>query len=780
MAMTINTVNQIPKGTIIYGQGSATESIGLLVKGRVLVYNAGTKILCGPGSFLGVSDLMNGHYTASYYAVEDAQVFPIAAGNMEDLETILENRSEYRGTIVSSMSRQITELYKSYTLLKKGAASLKSFMEETYKTYQNIGKQNSLNLTKIPMIENFPQLDLAEEGEISKAMYYVEAATLPADIQKQYYSHGSQIVIYHAEEQMGIVGNIHEQCEALANYLQSLLFGLIHSEDACLYTAVAQMVLDLRKLKADTKPVMKLFHEITDKIKEIETLQQSKIGKKFSIDKEKIEQVQKMLSESSTEVEGEEAVSAETAIRYAGRDTEAIEKELTGSLSKLLAYSKLPQEKCNQFQQSILQFMAMKDKSDTEDDARKIRKNIANGFYELYEAVFVRDYEEKTGDRLIDLFLLYGFVDERLLTKEQLIELYCLEDKNDNEGPCRVYNIKEWLTEIYEGRKEPSKSEFDMDYDETLRDMKKNGQITEESMEAYKKDNRKKLSYEIANMFRYNSRIVSGQISIFVPILYKELFMGHLDQSMMTTNRLNGLINKIISVDYSLFYRESLYNAPEKGIEKEYIQQQVFPDMILMPVYGSNGSMWQEIEGRKRTSHARFIFPIFAEVDMEDNLMRVCGRFRWEICRTIQGAAWNDVKVKSLTSEYSDYIQFYKKNRVLSEEKKEKLKMQIQKGRGNTREVFVIDYLTWLKNESAGSLRMNKVAREVLATYCPFAKELRKKVQSQPLFEEAMSKFNRERFKKVKELDLRFRTYETKQIEITEELQKTMEFYRDL
>ena len=199
-----------------------------------------------------------------------------------------------------------------------------------------------------------------------------------------------------------------------------------------------------------------------------------------------------------------------------------------------------------------------------------------------------------------------------------------------------------------------------------------------------------------------------------------------------------------------------MINKPEVGIEKTYIQEEIYPDIILMPTYGSNGAMWQEIEGRKRASHARFIFPIFAETDMEDNFIRVCGRFRWELCRTIQGAAWNDVKVKSLTSEYVDYIQFYRKNRALSEEKKEKLKMQIQKGRGNTKEVFVIDYLLWIKNESTGSLRLNKVAREVLASYCPFIKSLRDKVQSQPLFEEAMAKFNRERAKKVKELDLRF------------------------
>ena len=291
-----------------------------------------------------------------------------------------------------------------------------------------------------------------------------------------------------------------------------------------------------------------------------------------------------------------------------------------------------------------------------------------------------------------------------------------------------MYTGRSWLAAVLEGKKEPSKSEFDMDYGESLRDMKKSGQITEEEMKEAQNDQMKKFQYEIKNMFRYNSRVVSGQISIFVPILYKDQFMGHLDQSLMTTDKANAIIKKITSVDYSLFYREGMINDKDKGIDKEYIQQEVFPDIILLPTYGSNGAMWQEIEGRRRTSHSRFLFPIFAENDMEDIFIRVCGRFRWELCRTIQGTTWNDVKYKSLTSEYVDYIQFYKKNRALSEEKKEKLKMQIQKGRGNTREVFVLDYVLWVKNECTGSMRLNKVAREILATYCPFVKEIREKL----------------------------------------------------
>ena len=105
--------------------------------------------------------------------------------------------------------------------------------------------------------------------------------------------------------------------------------------------------------------------------------------------------------------------------------------------------------------------------------------------------------------------------------------------------------------------------------------------------------------------------------------------------------------------------------------------------------------------------------------------------------------------------------------------------MQIQKGRGNTREVFVLDYVLWVKNESAGSMRMNKVAREILATYCPFVKEIREKLNGQPLFQEAMARQQRESQKKLKELDLRYRTLEKKGVVITEEMNRTLEFYRD-
>ena len=96
------------------------------------------------------------------------------------------------------------------------------------------------------------------------------------------------------------------------------------------------------------------------------------------------------------------------------------------------------------------------------------------------------------------------------------------------------------------------------------------------------------------------------------------------------------------------------------------------------------------------------------------------------------------------------------------------------------REIFASDYITWMKYESAGSIRLNKIARRVLATYCPFKKDIRNRLQSQPIFEEAMNKFERDRQKKCKEISLRFKALEKKGAEFTKELKDTQVFYEEL
>lgn len=60
---------------------------------------------------------------------------------------------------------------------------------------------------------------------------------------------------------------------------------------------------------------------------------------------------------------------------------------------------------------------------------------------------------------MIDLFLRFGFLSERLITEDILEELATLDISHSGTGACDVYDMKEWLTLILEGKKEPSKSE---------------------------------------------------------------------------------------------------------------------------------------------------------------------------------------------------------------------------------------------------------------------------------------------------------------------------------
>lgn len=161
-----------------------------------------------------------------------------------------------------------------------------------------------------------------------------------------------------------------------------------------------------------------------------------------------------------------------------------------------------------------------------------------------------------------------------------------------------------------------------------------------------------------------------------------------------------------------------------------------------MPVIGTRGVMWQEIEGKKRLSEGRIMLPIFMLEDLRPILLHTIGEFRWELCKRVQGSFWNDITDPSLTSEYFDYVQFYRKNQDLSQDMKDKLKASLSKAKNSYKEVFVRDYIIWIMFESEGLPRMNKVSRSILFKYCPFNREIRESLSKNPLYENPLRYFN--------------------------------------
>jgi hypothetical protein len=769
-----NAVNQFSKGTEFYTEGDPVFSIAMVIKGRVSIHNSGSKVIVGSGAFLGINDLYTGRFQSTYTAYDELLIYVFPIQRIEELDFVLSINKDYHGFMVATFYKLIYELDQIYQNMLKNGTEIYQFLNMTYKKYLDLTARSGADIKRQDRFDSLEVFESEIELIRDKINYYAECRNLPIDAVKLFYSYGNSITLYQVEEQANVVNQQTEVLKEMAEKFISIAECLVDDTDDSLFNLIAGISTESEKVSSDD--LMDIMDSIIEKINKAETFSERMLGRKLYVNRKRMEEVYHFL------LTGDKGKNVSPK-KYSGHSEEEIRQALAeteDSYTAILSYAGLEEGRAKEMMAVMDDFINLQDKASTEDKARALRRRLTDNHYELYKSVFLRAHKESKLPRIIELFLKYGYSDERLLTREQLIWMYFLDEEEPKQEYCRIHDIYSWLSLIYEGKREPSKNEFDLEYPEMISGLKKQGKLTEKEAHKWLTDPEKKVDYEIQNMFRYNNRTTSGQITSFVPVLHKEQWAYNVDRLQTTSSKVNDAIVELLRIDYSIFDRELLYVNKEKNIVKEYIIKKVYPDIILMPNIGSNGVMWQEIAGKRRDSAGRFLLPAFTDMNIVNLLTRVFGRFRWELCRTVEGAAWNDIKHKSLTSEYCDYIQFYRKNKELSEEKKEKVKHQIQKGRSSSREIFVIDYEQWINYEAFGAVKLNKPVREIMATYCPFSKEIREQLKLQPLFEEAMARYYREKQKKVREIEGRHRLLLKDQIEITKELEDTLNYYRDL
>lgn len=416
-------------------------------------------------------------------------------------------------------------------------------------------------------------------------------------------------------------------------------------------------------------------------------------------------------------------------------------QELRNSLGQILAYAECRKELADSFYQHVEAYREMPNKSGTEDDVRRLREQISQEFYEVYQAAFYSSLKKGEVPVILRMFFEFGYVDEELAGAENARYLYQLAERLPTDPENGVYSFYEWLHAIYTGKKEPSRNEFDMDYGEYLRSQKKTGKLTDRDVEALLNSRMDKVKYELENVFASVNKVTYGKISVFCPVFSAHNVTRALEEMLVSADELKKIIQTIRKRDFGAYYRETLYSKPEIGIPKAFINIEILPDVILTPNVGTRGILWQEIEGKSRTTPARMMSSIFQQENLTMILVRLTGEFRWEMCKRVQGARWNDISERSLTSEYFDYIQFYRKNQELSTDAKEKIKSEMARAKNSFKEMFVRDYMTWILFESGGNPRMNKVARRILFTYCPFCAEVREKLKENPLYREIVERY---------------------------------------
>ncbi|MBQ7428314.1 MAG: Crp/Fnr family transcriptional regulator [Butyrivibrio sp.] len=434
----------------------------------------------------------------------------------------------------------------------------------------------------------------------------------------------------------------------------------------------------------------------------------------------------------------------------ASGDASDIGPGIVNALDTILNYAEADEETTNKFRDAIIEFKNNKNRYDSSDESRTLRRTIGNLFYNIYIPVFYKSLDDPDIPIEAKMFLMFGFVDEQLAGDDSTLKLYNIMKAYQPDPNGKILTVYEWLLKIYNLEVEPSRNEFDQDYAAWLRELKINGEITAKQVEEKTNDPKTRFEFEVKNLFALGNRMTFGRISSFVPVFDEANVLRPLDTAYLSVQKLTEAVKNLSTIDFSLFARQKLYTNKDLGVTQLYIDEVIYPYMILLPNVGSRASLWQEIEGKKRSTPARMLISLFNTENLDECLIKLFGEYRWEMCKTIQGVHWNDVTDPSLTSMYCDYLQFYKKNSSLSTENKEKIKTALQKNNNNYKNVFISDYMAYLKFELNSSPRLNKIAREIIFTFCPFNKELRDKMSDNPQFSQLISHYNAHQNGKIK------------------------------
>ncbi|MBQ9503582.1 MAG: hypothetical protein IJU93_01080 [Lachnospiraceae bacterium] len=463
----------------------------------------------------------------------------------------------------------------------------------------------------------------------------------------------------------------------------------------------------------------------------------------------------------------------------AGENDEEI-PVITNALDTVLGYSEATDNLMLKFKELITKYKSQKDRNDTSDDMRRMKKEITAAFFELYKLIFLKARKSKFRELPMEirLFLLFGFVDEELAGVENTYKLEELAVHYEPDVKGRVFTVYEWLQRIYDLKDVPSKNEFDMDFEEYLKDEIKGGRLTEANARKIYKDSTARLEFELQNMFTLGNKVTFGRILSYVPVFDSQNVLRPIENSYIDAKTIGEQLENVVGIDFSCFCRETVYSKPEIGVVKEYVQVDVPPRFILMPNFGSRASLWQEIEGKKRTTSSRMLLPIMLAEDLEKFIIQLCAEFRWEMCKRMQGVHWNDVTDPSLTSMYCDFLQFYRKNHDISPETREKVKQQLAKANNNYKTVFVSDYYSYIKYEVAGSPRLNKVSRDIIFTFCPPAKEIRNRIGDNPQYADIVKRYDMKINQKLHTLDNLKRKLTKEKNRIPDEIEMQYQFLK--
>uniref|UniRef100_UPI004055E221 hypothetical protein n=1 Tax=Agathobacter sp. TaxID=2021311 RepID=UPI004055E221 len=773
-------VIQLKRDEYLVHKNEPMKAIYIIIRGSIVLKTRHSEMDFGAGSVIGFIESISGSFGGDYIAKEDCLVASYKYENSDDFKTIFKEQPKYCYAFLHAAVMECKQIYEKYVAVEKKTRSLAEFVTKQYAEYEVYCSHAAIPVKEITVVGMMQQFCLPEIIRTWEMDYLHELFELPEKDMMSFYNHKERLCIGEIMDLSDYMNRMLADIDAMIEFMEASKEYLICEEDDLLELWY-DLSLNLAYKGINIIMPKVRVRELAGFLKNAQLFGEATIDARFryytDMNFEQYVLVNKLVEDTKE--------SEETP-----KDTMTAEEILAADfVTYIMEYAGYEAEEITNVKRLVRIFDATADSVVSTEDGTKVRKELTKVFYEIYEKAFLRAVNEHYVPTILELFFQFGIMDVGMVGKENVRDLIDTlkrlneqmkmqeERKEKGEIFTTVYSIYQWLRSIYRGEKEPSKNEFDVDYNGQLLEQRKHNTISKEQENELKHDRLKKVKFEIQNMFANNNRLTYGRVTDFCPVLHRKDFVRTAGQMFISFEKINEIVDAIRMVDYSCFFREVLFVAPEHGIDRTQIMKEVLPDVILMPNIGSRAMMWQETSGVKRDTSARFILPIMTIADLTQLMLETIGKYRWEICRKIMGVRWNDIRDKSLTSEYYDYIQYYRKNSELSSSARDKIKADLVHAKNNYRDVFVMDYVNWMKFEVQGNFRLNKVSRRILSDYVPFPAEIRNKLSVNPMYKELFAKGDILRKRKKDKEKVLFDRYLGTGGKLTPELEAHLQFY---
>lgn len=619
---------------------------------------------------------------------------------------------------------------------------------------------------------------VSQHEATEEALFYKRFFSMPSNYQQKFFEGQGVLLKY-------VIGELANLLEEKVNNIKKIA-GLLKDELSVMQNSQQSWFLEyislFEKNQIENDPVKKaeVHQSLRYVISTMLSLQKKFTaiwGVSFSNADGRIQNILDQLLQNEKMAMKQEEQGSSPAINADISIESLIEGELKDSIQQIITYSGLENEKALKFYQLWGSFKEAKNRMDSESDMRKMRRQISKIYWEIYRKSFLKFVKTNQVPKPVDLMFNYGFLDEKILSPEHISVIYRYQDNTPSKYP--VFTIKEWLMRVYQEQDNPSITELGQSYREILRqELRGVENVNLHKTERFPNDKSdKRVEFEIEHMLSNGCINVAGSIGSAFPILIEDLVSGKVKDLFIQKKVIQDTVDEWLDVDWSLFYREVLYKENNSSRDiNEFVRLEVLPIFILLPSVGQRATMWQEMDGKDKTSPSRFLIPTLAIGQLREMLVEAFGVFRWEIVRNIAGAGWADASANILTSDYFDYQEFYKKNSHLSAETKEKIKAEFRKFR-DPRSRFVNDYKNWIMFEKEGIPKLNKVARDLFIRHVPFKKERRQQLMSFPAFNGPLTRYDNVNARKKRELENRYFKYTKSGISMPEKLQHNLELF---